>query len=96
MSQIIYTFVNNHRRSHFTRIKKYFSVDFSKEIDFVMLANSMGAKGVRVTRTEQIEKALDEAFSCDLEVPFVIDFVVEKDERVYPMVIGKSLEEMIG
>lgn len=45
-----------------------------------MLANSMGAKGVKVTKTEEIEKALDGAFNCGLDVSFVIDFVMEKDE----------------
>jgi len=73
--------------------KKYFAVDFEKEIDFAKFATSLGARGIRVEKKEEIRETLDKAFSSD--GPVVVDFIVEKDEKVYPMVVGKSLEEMI-
>ena len=53
----------------------------------------MGAEGFRVKRKGRINETLDRAFNS--RGPVVVDFVVKKDEKVYPMVVGESLEEMI-
>jgi len=73
--------------------KQYSAVDFKKEIDFAKFAIALGTKGIRIEQKEKISEALDRAFNSS--GPVIIDFVVKKDEKVYPMVVGKSLEEMI-
>jgi len=73
--------------------KRYSAVDFKKEIDFAKFAIALGTKGIRIEQKEKISEALDRAFNSS--GPVIIDFVVKKDEKVYPMVVGKSLEEMI-
>lgn len=47
--------------------------------DFVMMAESFGCKGYRVTRTEDLRPILEEAFSLD--VPSVIDCPVDYSEN---------------
>ncbi|MHB8895178.1 MAG: biosynthetic-type acetolactate synthase large subunit [Candidatus Geothermincolia bacterium] len=64
--------------------------------DFVLLAEAYGAKGLRVTRKADVEHALKEAFK-EKKVPVLIDFIVEQEENVFPMVApGASLDDMIG
>jgi acetolactate synthase-1/2/3 large subunit len=63
--------------------------------DFVKLAEAFGAKGLRVTDEDMVESALVEAIETDC--PVVIDFRVEPEENVYPMVApGAPLYDMIG
>jgi acetolactate synthase-1/2/3 large subunit len=52
--------------------------------DFVQLAASYGIPARRVTRTEDLGAAFDEAKRTD--GPFLLDCKVEQDENVYPMV----------
>jgi len=62
--------------------------------DFVKLAEAHGATGIRVTKKEEVTRALHKAF--DTDGPVVIDCIVKPDENVYPMVPpGASLTEMI-
>jgi len=62
--------------------------------DFVKLAEAHGAIGIRVTRHEEVAKALHKAFETD--GPVVIDCIVKPDENVLPMVPpGASLTEMV-
>lgn len=63
--------------------------------DFVKLAESYGAKGIRVTKTEQISAAFDEA-KKNSKAPTLIEFIIDQEEMVYPMIEpGGTLEEMI-
>ena len=62
--------------------------------DFVKIAEAHGLKGIRVTQRSEIEPAIREAQACDRSV--VIDFWVEKEDCVYPMVpSGADLKQMI-
>jgi acetolactate synthase-1/2/3 large subunit len=64
--------------------------------DFVKLAEAYGALGMRVTEANQVEQALKEAFKVK-NGPVLIDFMVEEEENVFPMVApGASLDDMIG
>jgi acetolactate synthase-1/2/3 large subunit len=64
--------------------------------DFVKLAEAYGAKGLRVMEKSEVEPALKEAFK-EKKVPVLIDFHVEQEENVFPMVApGASLDDMIG
>lgn len=63
--------------------------------DFIKLAESYGAKGIRVTREEEIEAAL-EAAKNTVKIPTVIEFIIEREENVMPIVPpGNALEDMI-
>jgi len=64
--------------------------------DFVKLAEAYGAKGLRVTEAREVEPALKAAFK-EKKVPMLLDFIVEQEENVFPMVApGASLDDMIG
>ena len=63
--------------------------------DFVKLAESYGAKGMRVTKKEEIAAAFEEA-KKNTTVPTLIEFIISPEEMVYPMIKpGGTLEDMI-
>lgn len=63
--------------------------------DFVKLAESYGAKGIRVTKKEDIAGALKEA-KKNVSVPTLIEFIISPEEMVYPMIKPNgTLEDMI-
>ena len=65
-----------------------------KSPDFVKLAEAHGLKGIRVTERSQVEAAIREAQATEGTV--VIDFRVEQEDTVYPMVpAGADLNAMI-
>ena len=53
-------------------------------VDFVKLAEAMGAEARRVTTREEFEDAFSEALIC--KKPFVIDCIINADDKVWPMV----------
>jgi acetolactate synthase-1/2/3 large subunit len=62
--------------------------------DFVKLADAYGIPALRVERREDVEGAVRQA--QETPGPFLIDFVVEKADIVYPMVpAGADLHNMI-
>ena len=62
--------------------------------DYVKLAEAFGALGLRVEREEDVDAAILEAVAA--RRPCVIDFRVDHEEKVYPMVpAGGSSSEMI-
>lgn len=62
--------------------------------DYVKLAEAYGILGIRVTKEEEINSALDKAIAYN--GPVIIDFVVEPFEMVYPWVLaGKPLDEVL-
>jgi len=63
--------------------------------DFIQLARSYGAKGMRVTKPEEIKVALLEAKNTQ-KIPTVIEFMIEREVNVMPIVPpGNSLSGMI-
>lgn len=63
--------------------------------DFVKLAESYGAKGIRVTKKEEIAAAFEEA-KKSTTIPVLIEFMIDPEEMVFPMIQpGGTLEEMI-
>lgn len=63
--------------------------------DFVKLAESYGAKGIRVTAVNEIADAF-KAAKENKKVPTLIEFIIDPEEMVYPMIQpGGTLEEMI-
>ena len=62
--------------------------------DFVKLAESYGAKGIRVTEGKDIEKALKQARK-ERKTPTLIEFIIDREVNVLPMVKpGNSLDEI--
>jgi acetolactate synthase-1/2/3 large subunit len=63
--------------------------------DFVRLAEAYGARGLRITKPEEVRPALEQAFGTP-EV-FILDFMIEPEENVFPMVpAGEAIDRMIG
>lgn len=63
--------------------------------DFVKLAESYGAKGIRVFQPEEIKEAFEEARK-NTKTPTLIEFIMDPEDLVYPMIKpGGTLEEML-
>ncbi len=63
--------------------------------DFVKLAESYGIVGMRAEKTSDVEKVLKEAIELKNK-PVLIDFIIEEEENVYPMIpAGRSMEEIL-
>jgi acetolactate synthase-1/2/3 large subunit len=72
--------------------KRYSNTTLEDSVDFVKLAESMGAKGYRITKPEEVEPILRDAIS--LNIPVVIDCQIGNDDKVFPMVApGKPISE---
>ncbi|MBO5197378.1 MAG: biosynthetic-type acetolactate synthase large subunit [Lachnospiraceae bacterium] len=72
--------------------ERYSYTNLNDCVDFVKLAEAMGAKAYRVTKKEEFEPVLREAIS--LNVPVVIDCQIDSDDKVWPMVApGGAIEE---
>jgi len=75
--------------------KKRYSYTTLYNPDFVKLAESYGASGIRVTEKCEVRPAIEKALSIDNTV--FIDFHIEPEENVYPMVpAGEAINRMIG
>lgn len=75
---------------------RYSHTDISLQPDFVKLAEAYGAVGIRVKDIGEVENALQQALQVT-DRPVVIDFWVEREANVYPMVPpGGALDNMLG
>ena len=83
------------KRYEMTLLKENDSPDCPYIPDFIKWAESYGAKGIRVTKAEEIEPALLEARNTT-DRPCLIEFMISSDELVLPMVkSGNPMTEMI-
>ena len=74
--------------------KRYACTSLDSSPDFVKLAEAYGAVGLRAKTPEDVEKTLVEGLA--LKQPVIMDFIVEKEEGVYPMVpAGAPVTEML-
>ncbi len=64
--------------------KRYSHTILNDAVDFVKLAEAMGAEGIRVTKKEEFAPAFEKALA--LNKPVVIDCQIDCDEKVWPMV----------
>jgi len=64
--------------------------------NLVKVAESYGAEGISVTKKEEVRAAIKKALSIN-DKPVFIDFKIEKEENVFPMVpAGEAINKMIG
>jgi len=74
--------------------KRYASTCLDHAPDFVKLAEAYGGVGLRATKPEEVESVLKKGLST--KKPVIMDFVVEKEECVYPMIpAGAAATEML-
>jgi acetolactate synthase-1/2/3 large subunit len=74
--------------------KRYSNTVLDLPIDFTMLAQAFGAKGLQATKPEEVEKIIQEAFNTP--GPVIMEFKIAREEKVLPMVpAGASLNEMV-
>jgi acetolactate synthase-1/2/3 large subunit len=74
--------------------KRYVSTCMDCAPDFVKLAEAYGAVGLRATKPDEVESVLAEGLK--IPGPVIMDFVVEKEEGVYPMVpAGAAITDML-
>ncbi|MFP3999760.1 MAG: biosynthetic-type acetolactate synthase large subunit [Desulfobacterales bacterium] len=74
--------------------RRYSSTRFVHTPDFVKLAQAYGATGLRATKPDEVAKVLSEGIKTD--GPVIMDFVVEAEECVYPMVpAGAPIKKML-
>lgn len=73
--------------------KRYSHTDMTHAPDFVKVAEAYGLTGLRATKPEEVEAVLRKGL--ETPGPVVMDFVVSREECVYPMVSpGASIHEM--
>ena len=73
--------------------ERYSHTVLDNNVDYVKLAEAMGAKGYRITKQEEVEPVLKEAIAS--EKPVVIECIIQSDDKVFPMVApGKGLDEV--
>ena len=71
--------------------KRYSNTILNDSVDFVKLAEAMGADAYRVTSIEEFEDAFRKAQAAGK--PVVIDCIINEDDKVWPMVApGKPIE----
>jgi len=64
--------------------KRYSHTVLNDSVDFVKVAEAMGAKAYLVTKREELEPVLKEAM--ELNIPVVIECQIHCDDKVFPMV----------
>jgi acetolactate synthase-1/2/3 large subunit len=72
-----------------------YSCSYLKNPNYADVARALGAVGITVDKKEDVPKAITQMLAE--KQPCVVDFRVEREENVYPMVpAGKSISEMEG
>ncbi len=73
--------------------QRYSHTILEDKVDFVKLAEAMGARAYRITKKEEVEPVLREAIAAG--EPVVVDCVIASDDKVFPMVApGTNLEDV--
>ncbi len=74
---------------------KRYSKSYLSNPDYATVARALGAVGITVDKKEEVPKAVKQMLAE--KKPCVVDFRVEREENVWPMVpAGKSIDEMSG
>ena len=87
---LIEVIINNHvlgmvRQWQTLFYKEHYSATILDDgVDFVKVAEALGCEARRVTSREEFEAVFAEALEC--KIPFVIDCIIDSDDKVWPMV----------
>ena len=74
--------------------QRYSNTVLEDKTDFVKLAQAMGAQAQRVTNKSEFEEAFDKALAS--KEPFLIDCIIDEDDKVWPMVApGKPINDIM-
>ena len=74
--------------------QRYIATEFTRNPDFVKLAEAYGAEAIRVERASEVAEAVKRGVKS--EVPILLDFVVDPEEDVLPMIPpGRSSTDLI-
>ena len=72
--------------------ERYSSTILQDDVDFVKVAEALGAVGIRVSTKEEMGPALEKAIAMNR--PVVIDCQIDRDDKVFPMVpAGAPIED---
>lgn len=75
--------------------RHYSHTNLCNNPDLVKVAEAFGAVGLRATKPEEVGPTLEKAFAVN-DRPVLIDFVIAKEENVFPFVPpGQAINEMI-
>ena len=95
---VIQVVINNHvlgmvrRWQNLFYGQRYSATVLNDAVDFVKLAEAMGAEGIRATTQEEFKSAFEKAMN--LGRPVVIDCQIDSDDKVWPMVApGAAISE---
>lgn len=76
--------------------ERYSNTILDDKVDFCKVAEGLGCKAIKVTTKEEVAPAIKEAMATD--GPVLIEVVIDKDDKVFPMVapggaIAKAFDE---
>ncbi len=72
--------------------QRYSQTVLEDKVDYCKVSEAMGAKAIRVTKKEELDDAIKTAI--DAREPYVIEVVIDHDDKVWPMVApGTAIEE---
>ena len=96
---LIQVVINNHVLGMVRQLQnlfyeaRYSATVLNDSVDFVKLAEAMGATGIRVTTREEFTDAFQKAL--DSKTPVVLDCIINCDDKVWPMVApGAAISEV--
>lgn len=74
--------------------RRYSATNLCANPDLVKVAKAFGAEAFRVEKPQDVDRAIKDALK--IKGPVLVDFVVEKEENVFPFVLaGKPINEML-
>jgi acetolactate synthase-1/2/3 large subunit len=75
--------------------ERYSETTLDRPTDYVKLAEAFGAKAFRITKVDEIDQILRKALDSD--GPVLIDYLVNSDKKVFPMVApGAPINQIIS
>ena len=75
--------------------ERYSETTLDRPTDYVKLAEAFGAKAFRITKADEIDDVLRKALDSD--GPVLIDYVINSDKKVFPMVApGAPINQIIS
>ncbi len=93
MNNSVYGMVTQWQRLFYN--ERYSASQLGSKVDYVKLAEAMGCAGLRATTPDEVAPAIEQSLAIN-DRPVVVEFVVDSDEMVFPMIpSGGSNDEVI-